>query len=342
MSKQFEKAYLLFRDKGEIVQYDPEMHGATQSSLNTYMDCQKKARYYLRGLKSTGGSMSPALIFGSVFHDFQEHILDEIKAVRISHSGDVDNMILEMSLDIFNEKWKPVYDEADPKGQVDINYAFAFMEELIPRYFKFYAADFEKMKYTEVEGEFKVHIHKVPIKGKRDGIFTLYNAGRNVGEYLMEHKTKSKIDIDAIEKSMPFNYQNNVYRLAYHLETGKRLKGVCYNMIRKPALRKKVSESTSDFIIRCMEDIDKRPYFYFVRVWDQFKPETSDEFAKGFSNQVLKFKMWSKQAEEMDIRNTSKCMNMFGGVCPYLHYCMSNETDHAGLEIKEKLFSELG
>lgn len=332
------------KDQTDLFQYDPTKHGVTQSSLNTWMDCEKKARYYFRGLKSVGnGATSMPLTFGSVFHDFQDVVLSDIKSGLLKNSSEVEECIKEISKHVYEKfKWDEKAKESNATGQANIRESFKFMEQLIPRYFNFYKRDFYTFKWKGIEEEFKVNIHKIPVKGKRDGVMDVDDAvNKRLGLFLMEHKTKSRFDTDALQKTLPSMYQVLVYVLTYYLEHEKIIDGVCYNVIRKPALRKKVSETTDQFIARCMVDIDKRPQYYFVRFWHEFDMTDLAIFSETFSNQILKFKQWQAQNENLDVRNTSKCQAMYG-TCQYIDYCTSGETDIAGLEIKEKLFSELG
>jgi hypothetical protein len=337
------KAQEALKRLGELIDYDPTIMGITQSALNTWMDCEKKARYYLRGLQSAGNSSSSkALVFGSVFHDFQDRILNDIRSGVIKSPEDVYVCITEISFIVYEDfKWDEAFKEANAIGQANITESFKFMEQLMPRYFEFWKKDFDNMRLIAIEQEFKTSIHNVPIRGKRDGIVEMTDvANKRMGTYLLEHKTKARMDTEALQKSLPYMYQVLVYVLTYFLEHDHLMQGVCYNVFRKPGLRKKVSESTDQYITRCMEDIDKRPQYYFVRFWHEFDPTQIALFAESFSNQVLKFKQWSEQDEALDVRNTSKCQAMFG-TCPYLDYCTSNEKDIAGLQIKDKLFSEL-
>jgi len=324
--------------KGELIKYDPRVMGVTQSLLTTWLSCERKARYYLLGLQNTNSNLSPALVFGSLFHDYQEIINTAIMNKGLVTPSDVTDNIKDMTNDLIMPKWNDVIKTSDKKTSNYIIHSMVYLEKLLPLYYEHWSSDF-KISWREVESEFnvKTDVQGIKFRGKRDGLYYDNVLGRLM---LMEHKTKSRVDLHSIQLTLSKNFQVLCYLISYFLENKTVPDGVTYNIVRKTSLRQKSGETQGTFITRCIEDVRNRPQFYFIRFNHLFTLEDKAQFFETFNSLLQKFYNWWSALPELDLYNTNTCTNMFGS-CGYLDYCMSGGKDCNSLDIKEKLFSEL-
>jgi len=238
--------------------------GATMSLLTTWRSCPTKARCVMAGMYKPG--FSKAIIFGNVFHSALEWVLNQYKAgVLDSPDWFYDTCNLRALIQSLNEEFSAEYTLADGTGKGYFDEAFNFLPVVIPLYFRYWKEDFfgdDKKEFVEIEKSFKVkYLDKVSLRGKRDAIYK----DSKCDMWLMEHKTKSRIPEHALSMTISRDFQVMLYIAAYYLETGIKLKGVLYNIIRKPMLRQKKTESQGDFFKRVAVDIKQREQFYFMR-----------------------------------------------------------------------------
>jgi hypothetical protein len=128
--------------------------------------------------------------------------------------------------------------------------------------------------------------------------------------------------------------------LSHYLETQEQLKGVLYNIIRSPQLKRGAKDEMKSFCKRVCEDIESRMDFYFIRYevavgWDKI-----EQFSERLLVELSDFKRWVEGDPGCDAQYTNNCEGKYGG-CSYLKYCDSCGQDTSGLYCREKQFSEL-
>ena len=321
--------------------YDPEKDGFTQSLLSAWKECPSKARAKIQALYRPGGA-SKALMFGSVFHAYDDVIKQMYNSGSYFEFRQFEllgfNKILKH--EVFKQFDKE-YIDATSQGKDIINYAFREVQVLFVEYMKYWNSDFfgkTKKDWVEVEGEFKVRVAGGLFRGKRDGV---YRDALDKNLHLFETKTKARWNTETIMMLLPIEFQVLTYILAYYLEHGVFLKGVLYNIVRRPQLRQKVSESDMDFLARIQVDIRKRKEHYFERVYCPIPKEDVVHFSRTFSKLTLDFAMWARANPIMDEKNTNACVSTYGD-CPFLERCSTKGKVMSTLQVKDKLFSELG
>jgi hypothetical protein len=120
---------------------------------------------------------------------------------------------------------------------------------------------------------------------------------------------------------------------------GHDIKGIMYEYIRKPSLRKGQNETMDDFGRRCFCDYKTRPKNYYGRFFVYRSPlelELFEEDMVMFSRDLM------KRLETNDFyRNTDQCWN-FNAECPYRKICFTKQPDQLTVDLyfKKKLGGE--
>ncbi len=323
--------------KGEFYKYDVFKDGVTQSLLNTFFDCEKKARYYLRGLKSNSDGSSKSIRFGNMWHDLQEYTLNARSNHLFMNFNDLNKVFVDICDKVWEDRHAEHYNLLSPDKQKEYELDWKIVVNMTYEYFDKYQKDFVNHLMLKAEIEIKnFELKGIPVRGKLDGTMLDLATFKTT---LFEHKTKSRFDISAIQLALPNNFQVLFYLMCMNAK-GTPCNNVIYNIIRKPLLVMSKNESIAEYIERVDADVKKRPDFYFIRLEQYYSPEKIAEFRKIIEAKIGTFGMWVNGNEALDLRNTSKCQGVYGA-CPYLEYCHSDERDHFNLTIKEKLFSEL-
>jgi len=155
---------------------------------------------------------------------------------------------------------------------------YILAEAICLTYFEIYRKDF-KNTWEFTEKDFSVPYTfpayggdqiTTKLRGKIDGGFKDASTGRI---WLIDHKTKAMINIDAIKAVLPYDTQCMLYMLAWQKQTGTFPAGIIYNIIRTPQSKPKQGESKQDFIERFRLTVQKDPDHYFYRVRFQVCPE---------------------------------------------------------------------
>lgn len=114
---------------------------------------------------------------------------------------------------------------------------------------------------------------------------------------------------------------------------GTPVKGVKFDYVRKPALRKGKNETMSEYGARIVKDYQARPDHYYeiyqeersdddLLIWETEMKEIAEEIA------------WRKQKQKW-YRNPEHCFN-YNHECPYMKICWAKEPDPTVLELYYK------
>lgn len=258
---------------------DIEKDGVTYSFLDEWLLDREQARLsYVEGWASEGGS--DALNFGIAFHDCLEWIAAG-KSVK-----SIQRYILS-----------PMKLRKTKKFSRDELEAFDTLMRVVKtvlRQYVGYWEDYDKdFNYIYQEYSFKVNHTTpsgmtIPLRGRWDAVYEQAD-----GIWLMENKTKSRVDEEAILASLPFDLQTMLYVHALQKHTGRDVAGILYNVIRRPLLRQKKNESPSEYLLRIEEDIVARPEHYFMR-WkvDLVAQDVVDWVARSFNPILEQVAQW--------------------------------------------------
>lgn len=295
--------------------------GITQGLLTTFMSCQFKFLYKLN--RWSHPKKNKVTLFGSMTHDILEKIYSHFrKRKTIARDSTIEKWI---------NNWPE--DRSDILGvmQEDVEMARAKCYVILTEYVAWYSEDFKDMSWTDVETVFEVKHNNVIMRGKRDGRFLEHKK-----PWLLETKTKSKIDEDAILLRLVFDLQNLFYVTADEMETGEELAGVLYNVIRNPGHRLKVGETLYDYTERIRQDIQSRPEHFFKRYETPYREEDKLQFDKEFSS-IIKEVQDFLDCGVPSYKNTSNCESPYK--CEFLEACASGSL--AGYRQADTIFPEL-
>ena len=246
--------------------WTPMKDGVTQSLLQKFkVDKDRAHKHVVRGLRET--NRKEAMEYGSIFHKLIEvgslmgkkytrsKMLEAAKLLFQEKLRDEESaMLVKIAIAQYDkyrvwEKTRPQYKvlEAEP----------VFRENLKLPAFHFNPNDCVSLRVPENT--------IIPLRGRIDEVLEI-----DGGMWIQENKTKSRINVQFLQETVPCNLQVMFYALCSELKYGRPCRGVIYNVIRKPGLRQKVKESDKEFIDRIAEDIDAQPDHYFIRFKYEF------------------------------------------------------------------------
>lgn len=303
--------------------YDPYIHGMRQSSLEVYWQCPKKARYWFEGWRTS--KISDAMIFGTIVHKGLEIIYTLIKNGTIHSSQEAEAYIKDNGFAMFDEVYKEYGAESNTQVTETINMQAAKALVVLPIYFSFYEADF-KMNWKALEKSFKFDLGGMPVTGIRDA-----DLFKDNGLWLFETKTKSRYNIDSIMQWVKLQLQTNLYIWAQYEDYTVKAKGLIYNIIRNPAMKKKSSQSWEDYKSALDLEINYRPEFYFQRVERIMPFMDVDQYIANLKKELQRFITWFYTNKNYDMMYGSACESKYGK-CPYIGMCLSDGRDTSLLE----------
>lgn len=327
-------------------------HGITQSMLHKFVICKDRAhKRVCLGLKST--DRKEAMEYGTIFHKLIE------EGAKMGH-----NYSHLMMTQIMNEYMK--------MKKMTSHESLLLCRIALEQYRKYkeWEANKPKYKYIAQEPVFKeeftlpatnfnpcpeISINiprtKVTLRGRIDEVIEL-----NGELWLQENKTKSRIDISVLQDTIPENIQVMFYAVAASIKYGRPVRGVIYNVIRKPGQRQRQKESDEDFVKRIGSEIDEQPSYYFYRLSYTFPTGAIDKWIREELIPLLyNVYIWWRSIEK---NPTNPWMDEEGNINPFhgrrsfgIYDPMSNgkgeyfdlivHNRKHGLEVDHEMFSEL-
>lgn len=250
------------------------------SETQAFKTCQKMHEWqYTKGIRPI--EKADALYFGSAIHSALEELYKD--------------MPLDAALSVL--------DELD-----DTNRAKA--RALISHYFAQYmASQWNPDCVLDVEKWVKCSFGGHAYIGRLDAVISI--DGKT---WIVEHKTATSVDEGYVER-VKIDTQSMLYILAAREEYGE-VEGVIYDVLIKPAIRIKKSETLEAFEARCIEDVTAEN---FVRVLQRFSDEDLEEAKQEFMACCQAIKD-CEYGMVKPYRNTGAC-NAIGRPCPYLCLC---------------------
>jgi hypothetical protein len=315
------------------VLYDLERDGITQTILRTFMECRRKAELMLLGLSPK--KRSGALDFGSFTHDVLEFLYTE--AQQAYPEPWIPELPLMTRVVKVREEWlrSNEYSTQDDAGLQALERDAGILETLLPHYVRMWTQDFNgALEWTNLESEFCVPAPghpNVPLRGKFDG-----NYQRKRALWLFETKTKGRIDGEGLSNALPLDLQVHFYLYALAKQTGRKPRGVLYNIIRRPQLRQGKNETLKAFLNRIDKDIEKRPDHYFTRFEVPISRDEMKVFDEELTSMVDDFVQWQHGVLKT-YKNGSACLRPWA--CQFLPVCGQGSTD--GFYVRDRVFPEL-
>ena len=322
--------------QNHLLSYDIKVDGMTQSMLTTHRRCPTMARLKMLGLYKPGASL--ALAFGSIFHQGLDYAYNGVKNGAYDDADDVlhDSSNLVNRVEDF---YADEYRNATADVQAHYEIAYGMTEAVLPAYFHEWREDFfgdERIEWVDIEKEWSF-FHKeagVLLRGKFDGTFR--DAQGRL--WLFETKTKATWNDDNLALSIERDLQVQMYLMAMEHVYGEKPVGVMYNLIRRPQLRQKKTETLPVFLQRITEDLIERPTFYFNRLRVTIDDAEREKFKERLKHELSAVKHWTMMPMERDAQNTHECVGVYGA-CPFLNHCSGG--GYEGLHCKKSHHSEL-
>lgn len=317
--------------------YDPCRDGVTYSMLQGWLNCRESCRLSLQGWTSKQASFSQT--FGGASHWMLQHVYDDVRNKRLKTFPGPKYVARRLAE--LEKIWKTENPIATEKQLQDMEFVYGVLSALMPMYFKHWYKDITELKWERVESEFRIPLivvrngrsYQTFLRGKMDGAFR----DRKNRRALFETKTKSRMDEGNLVDILPFEMQINTYVSAlWHLD-GKAPRKVLYNVIRRPGLRQKQSESIGEFIDRITEDIKLRPDWYFVRMEMNIDEAEVERFKLELGDLIGDFLDWW-HGHVGHYRNSGYCENKYG-TCWALSIC--SRGDYGAVFKRDKVFREL-
>lgn len=296
-----------------------DMGGVTQSMLSRWLTCRERARlHYIEGLKGEPRFSAP-MEYGSIWHVCEQQLAQ----------GTDPNCR--------TDQWAPLITYCRklcrqyPTQQADVEKWMQVCKVQFPQYVQFWQTHPDVQERTPLLQEQVFHVpYQLPsgrtvyLKGKWDSV-DLVGKGSAAGIVLKENKTKGDIDEERIRRQVTFDLQCMLYLTALYQDTGievleeakekTAIKGVCYNVIRRPLsggkgsiVRKKgrpsrklksgkmskvvAEETTAAFYTRLGKVIAAAPETFFMRWRIEVSQADVDKFRRTCLDPILENLCW--------------------------------------------------
>lgn len=268
----------------------------SHSSISCYLDCPKKYYFqYLRGWESK--AFPKALVYGNFVHALQHMERLEFDNLVNQYADTYPDHVLEVGR----------------QARLAIGTAEAH---------QFYWRNSEVMlgnlNFLEREKRFSFKVNGEEFTGIRDG-YVEYD-GR---KYLYELKTASSIGKEQYLARLELDQQINIYLHSLDRDNLE-CDGVIYDVIWKPAIRQKKSETEEEFDQRYIDELGSDPGKYFhreivIRDQENIKKDILDlSYVVGRIDNDKKTRTF--------VRNSGAC-NRFNSLCSYFLPCMDRNRE---------------
>lgn len=311
--------------------YDPRRDGVTASLLQNWLECRKRGSLYLQ--RFTPYHISDSLQFGTLVHNILQKIYSDPRLRKWEYYTKIIDKIITASKD---SSWEKL----SANQRQDFELMEIQIHALIPEYVRFwYKKDFAtELEWIHVEEVFKQQFGPVPLRGRMDAVFL-----RKGMPWLFETKTSSQISEENLMSTLGLNLQINIYVLVLEkilrkLKIMHRLRGVLYNIIRRPGLKLKKGERLKDLGNRIREHIRKDPEHYFKRFEVVLDHGHIDDFRNELQDIVWDFYRWWLGRMNSGIGFGMPCINKFG-LCKFVPIC--HDGDYSPFYKRKVIFEEL-
>jgi len=311
--------------------YSLEETGLTQSLAHMFSDCPRKFLLAINRWRSKKGQEKYTI--GSIVHDVLSvaYIQKPVKYIDAFVANEIKEYFL-LQLNSGLNKFQYI-----EKQQLEIYRTIAYC--LLIKYIEYYKDDFGTAKFTNTEREFASMINGILWRGKIDGEHTVK---KDKSLWVLETKTKSRINDETIQKGLSMDFQGRLYCKVKEVESSKNVSGFIYNVIRVPGIKPHKQETIQQFSQRLQDDTDVRPEYYFMRWEVPLSVDDKRSFLSDLNTIETDIKNYmncdSRSAKISDIKNCFACT---GGIspCQYLDACIQGHT--GGYYQSETIFDEL-
>jgi len=299
------------------ISYLPSRNGVSPSMLQAYLSCRQRAKLRIAGWKPI--RISEASSFGLMFHNMLGTLYDYYR----NHRPPKGTKALIRECGSLAGKFMDAYDQEHMQDSADPNYLNLLERDgsvclaMLPHYVRFWEKDFREFRWVELESEIDVPFDRFRLKGYRDAT---YLKKKGSGVWILENKTRSRINEMEIGLMLMQDLQCYMYALATKLQTGKTPAGIDFNVIRRSEMRQRAGESHQEYAQRISGDIACRPDYYFIRYEHAITKTALSEFADHLLIQLSEFENWCL-GKIPTYMNQTACVGRYA--CEFLQMCAS-------------------
>lgn len=285
------------------------------SSLSTFRTCARKYSYTYEDLLEPVG-YPPNLIYGSLIHaEIAERNSVGIGAIEVERLTRENLEFLNTTRNKYPlDGQRLISDQALARGVAN-EWGFYWLKDQTN-------LSQGQLIFQDVEKEWSLPLVNGTHVGKRDGLVRHRTWDKL---FLYELKTASDRSEDNYIQRLRIDHQISSNLLALR-EQGLPVAGVIYDIIWKPALRKKKANKTNaqdetdqEFNARIIEEYKTTPENYFQRVVVERDPKELNLWKEELEEQFC-----TLNAQKVRYRNPSACMT-FGKLCPFFSLCDSSD-----------------
>lgn len=278
----------------------------SNNSSSVARSCWKKF-YWRYQEKLTPIKQAPALTLGKAIHE----------AFDLYYKGKSSSDVLVHIKKSFDNEIQ----NASPEESEHLVIAKFTALGMFAHYPYLSTSQFDKI---ESEKEFKVKLMRgVWFVGRVDGLVK-----KDGKWWLRELKTTSQTQRQ-FNQRVSTSSQGTAYVWAMK-KLGYDIKGIMYDFIKKPLLRKRVCEDQFEFGSRILSDYKKKPDFYYGQIFSyrsQHEIDLWEQDAESVARDMI-----GRRRSRRYYRNTNSCYS-YNFECPYKKICFEATPDNLMLQL---------
>ena len=280
------------------------------SKIREFVSCQKRFEYkYVQGLEAR--TYQRPLEFGSIGHKFLELWYKSLK----------DNTVYDAMAVAEQIKLARGFDGFDAYSLQQFETDVFTACGMIEAYIQHYKTDIENYEILLIEEmvNYETEINGIRLRGVPDLIL---KEKKSNFVWVVDHKFLAQIT-EGMVKKLPLDYQVHAYLKMVKPWLEKNhptlfLRGVIYNIVRKPSKRLKKDQTLSEYQKELFEDYLLRPSEFFYREMPIVTPQLMQNF-DGFLD-IITMDIKEKVASGKFLQNIFACDNY--GQCAFLDLCL--------------------
>lgn len=281
----------------------PEKDGVTYSLLVRFLACRERFRILVvEGLRPAD-SFNPRIEFGQMWHAMEE-----------AHAGWEPGRAVTGWPESLGKYAQDLY-RRYPTQREAVEDWYGIARVMFPLYVQHWRKHEDAKHRTPIlqEQTFSVPYRlpsgrTVKLRGKWDSV-DLVGKGKDAGIYLQENKTKGDIDEQQIKRQLSFDLQTMLYLVALGHNSSSQflmdsarfqlvdlkgkptveipIKGVRYNVIRRPRQYQGKKETRDDFLTRLKGIVEEDPGHFFMRWRVEIMPGDVAKFRRECLDPIL-------------------------------------------------------
>jgi hypothetical protein len=256
-------------------QADGPRGGVTYSLLNRYLGCKERFRcLVIEGLKPAD-AWNHRLGYGQMWHVCEQALAGKTEVVTAGGAPVRGGETWQANLYAYAQGQCDKY----PLQQAEIGKWYGVCKTLFPLYAEYWSTHPDVTGRTPLlqEAVFDER-YKLPsgrvvrLRGRWDSVDVIEGGELDAGVYLQENKTKGDVDEVQLRRQLTFDLQTMLYvtALSSYLpgRTGRaagNLRGVRYNVVRRPRQYQGKKETEAEFLARLAGIVRENPQEFFMR-----------------------------------------------------------------------------